>query len=215
MNQEITKQDIRRNEIADVLDRGVRWTKLHPQQALWSGLAAAAVALAVAGFFVRRHQVREEAWSGLAAATTYAYSGQPDAALAQVTALADAHGGSAAGSYARLLAGDVYFQGGKFKEAAQAYQAVVDQPGNAAALPMALSALALSQEGAGDCPAAASSAQRFLDTNQDHYLAPQTHAVLARCLSSQGKAEDAKAAFQRIEILYPGTYWETWAKARK
>ena len=58
MNQEITKQDIRRNEIADALDRGVRWTKLHPQQALWSGLAAAAVALAVAGFFVRRHQVR-------------------------------------------------------------------------------------------------------------------------------------------------------------
>lgn len=215
MNQEITKADIRRNEIADVLDRGARWTRSHPQQALWSGLGAAAVLLAVTAFFVRRHQVREEAWSGLAAATTYAYSGQTEAALNQVRALAEAHGGTAAGGYARLLAGDVSFQQNKFKEAAAAYQGLLDQPGNAATIPMALSGLALAQEGAGDCPAAAAAAQRFLDSHQDHYLAPQTHAVLARCLAAQGKTEEAKSAFQRIEILYPGTYWETWAKARK
>lgn len=215
MNQEITKEDIKRNEIADVLERGVRWIRLHPQQSLWSGLAAAAIVLAAAAFFVRRNQVREEAWSSLAAATTYAYSGQTDAALGQVKAVAEAHSGTAAAGYARLLAGDVLFQQGKFKEAAQSYQELLDQPGNASATPMALSGLAMSQEGAGDCPAAASASQRFLDSHQDHYLAPQTHAVLARCLASQGKTEEAKSAFQRIEILYPGTYWETWAKARK
>lgn len=215
MNQELTKQDIKRNEMAEAVDHGVRWVRLHPQQALWGGLGAAAVVLAVAAFFVRRHQTREEAWSALAAATTYAYSGQTDAALGQVKAVADAHAGSAAAGYARLLAGDVNFQQNKFKEAAAAYQEVLDQPGNAAAVPMALSGLALSQEGAGDCPAAASAAQRFLDSHQDHYLAPQTHAVLARCLAKQEKTEEAKSAFQRIEILYPGTYWETWAKARK
>ena len=34
-------------------------------------------------------------------------------------------------------------------------------------------------QGSGGGPAAAATAQRFLDSNQDHYLAPQTHAVLA------------------------------------
>ncbi|TBR23124.1 tetratricopeptide repeat protein [bacterium] len=215
MNQEITKQDIKRNEVADVLEGGFRWVKLHPQQALWSGLGAAAVVLVAVAFVFRRHQAREDAWSSLAAATAYAYSGQTDAALGQVKAVAEAHGGTAAAGYARLLAGDVLFQQGKFKEAGQSYQELLAQPGDAAAAPMALSGLALAQEGAGDCPAAAASAQKFLDAHQDHYLAPQTHAVLARCLAAQGKTEDAKAAFQRIEILYPGTYWESWAKARK
>lgn len=215
MNQEMTKQDMKRNDLADALEQGMRWVRLHPQQALWGGLGAAVLVLAVAAFFIRRHQTREEAWANLAAATTYAYSGQTDAALGQVKSLADAHGGSAAAGYARLLAGDIHFQQGRFKEAVQAYAELLEQPGNAASVPMALSGLALSQEGAGDCPAAASSAQRFLDSHQDHYLAPQTHAVLARCLASQGKTEEAKAAFQRVEILYPGTYWESWAKARK
>jgi len=215
MNQEMTKQDIKRNDLADALEQGMRWVRLHPQQALWGGIGVAVVVLAAAAFTIRRHQSREEAWANLAAATTYAYSGQTDAALGQVKALAEAHGGSAAAGYARLLAGDIHFQQGRFKEAVQAYQELLEQPGNAASAPMALSGLALAQEGAGDCSAGAASAQRFLDSHQDHYLAPQTHAVLARCLATQGKTEEAKAAFQRIEILYPGTYWEAWAKARK
>ena len=215
MNEELTKEDTRRNEVADALDRGVRWAKLHPQQTLWGGLAVAAVALALTALFVRRNQSREIAWAGLAEATSYAYSGQIDAALNQARAVADSSAGTPAASFARLLAGDVLFQQGKFKEAADAYREVAEQPGNADSGAMALSGLALAQEGAGDCPTAAASSQRFLDAHQDHYLAPQTHAVLARCLATQGKAEEAKAAFQRIEILYPGTYWETWAKARK
>jgi tetratricopeptide (TPR) repeat protein len=215
MNEELTKQDIKRNEVADAMEGGLRWVRLHPQQTLWGALAAAALVLVSVAVVLRRHQTREEAWSGLSAATAYAYSGQTDAALGQVKAVADAHAGTTAAAYARLLAGDILFQQGKFKEAAQAYQEILAQPGDAATPPLALSGLALAQEGSGDCPAAAASAQRFLDSHQDHYLAPQTHAVLARCLASQGKAEEAKAAFQRIEILYPGTYWETWAKARK
>lgn len=215
MSQELTKQDIKRNEMAEAIDQGARWVRLHPQHALWGGLGALVLALAVAGFFFRRHQVREEAWSGLAAATSYAYSGQADAALNQVNAVADAHAGTPAAAYARLLGGDLLFQQNKFKEAAAAYQQVLEGSAEKATEPMALSGLALAQEGAGDCPAAAATAQRFLDANQDHYLAPQTHAVLARCQAAQGKAEDAKTTFQRIEILYPGTYWESWAKARK
>ena len=215
MASQTTKEDIRRNEVADVLERTAVWVKFHPQQTLWGTLGTAAAALLIAAFVFRRAQAREEAWSQLSAATTYAYAGQADAALNQAKSLAESHPATAAAGYGRLLAADVYFQQGKFKEAAQAFQNAVDGPGNAAAAPMALSGLSLSQEAGGDCPAAAASAQRFLDTHQDNFLAPQTHAVLARCLQTLGKTEEAKAALQRIEILYPGTYWEGWAKSHK
>ncbi|MBI3296687.1 MAG: tetratricopeptide repeat protein [Elusimicrobia bacterium] len=214
MSKQWVKEEVRRNEVADVLERGALWVKFHPQQSLWTGLGVAAAALIITAFFVRRSNAREEAWSQLSAATLYAQSGQADASLNQVKALTEAHPSSAASGYGRLLAGDVFFQQAKFKEAAQAYQGALDQPGTPATIPMAISSLALSQEGAGDCAAASASAQRFLDAHQDHFLAPMTHAVLARCLAAQGKPE-AKEAFQRIEILYPGTYWEGWAKARK
>lgn len=214
MSKQWAKEEANTNEIATVLERGAVWVKFHPQQSIWGGIGLAASIFIVAAFFIRSRQAREESWAQLSAATMYAQSGQAEASLNQVKALTEAHPGSAASGYARLLAGDVLFQQAKYKEAAQAYQGATEQPGVPATIPMALSGLALSQEGAGDCPAATAAAQRFLDTHQDHFLAPITHASLARCLAAQGKPE-AKETFQRIEILYPGTYWEAWAKARK
>ena len=42
MANQLTKEDIKRNEIADVLERSAVWVKFHPQQTLWGGLGTAA-----------------------------------------------------------------------------------------------------------------------------------------------------------------------------
>ncbi|MDE2291521.1 MAG: tetratricopeptide repeat protein [Elusimicrobia bacterium] len=210
---ESSREDIKRNEVADIVERVAAWIRLRPQQALWSAIGVVAAALLVAGFFVRRSQTREQSWTAFSAATAYAYNGQADAALNQVKALTEAYPSSSAAGYARLLAGDVLYEEGQYKKAEQAYQSAVDLPGNPAAEPLALSGLALSQEAAGECASAEATAQRFLDAHQDHFLAPQTHAVLARCLLADGKTAEAKTAFERIQVLYPNTYWETWAKS--
>ena len=66
----------------------------------------------------------------------------------------------------------------------------------------------------GDFKAAAESDQKFLDSYQDHFLAPQVHASLARCLAALGDAAKAKAAYERIVFLYPETYWAQWAREK-
>lgn len=215
MSKQWAKEEANKNEVADVLERAALWVRANPQPSLWTALAVVAVIAGTAAFFVRSAKVKEDSWARLSAATLYAQSGYADASLDQIKALTEIHPGTPAAGYARLLAGDILFQQGKFKESEQAYEAALAQANPPALAPMSLSSLALAQEGAGEYSAAAGTAQRFLNAHQDHFLAPLTHAVLARCLAAEGKTKEAKETFQRIEILYPGTYWETWAKAHK
>lgn len=215
MSKQWAKEEANTNEVADLLERALLWVRSNPQPALWGAIGAVAVIAGTAAFFVRSAKVKEDSWARLSAATLYAQSGYADASLDQIKALTETHPGTPAAGYARLLAGDILFQQGKFKEAQQAFEAALAQSNPPALAPMSLSSLALAQEGAGEFAAAAGTAQRFLDSHQDHFLAPLTHAVLARSLAAQGKEKESKETFQRIEILYPGTYWEGWAKAHK
>jgi len=208
------RQEAKTNEIAAILEKGVLWVKFHPQAALWGGIGTLAAVIAIAAFVNRTINEREESWSRFAFAQSYAYSKQPVQALEQVQSLSRDYPASAATSYGLLLAGDILFEQGKFKEAIATYNQVVSRPNHRETLPLALANLGISQEASGDCQSATGTDQRFLDAYPEHFLAPQVHASLARCLSLTGDTEKAKATYERIAFLYPDTYWATWASAR-
>lgn len=214
MSKQWVKAEIHKNELAVGLERATLWAKMHPQQSVWAGVAAAGALVFGLLFLHRQGQAREDAWSRLAVAQSMAYYGQVDQALAQVKGLGEAHPNSVASGYGLLLTGDVLFQAGRYKEAAQTYQQVVDRPNHKALLPLAIADLSLTLEAGGDCPAAMSGADRFLEAHPDHFLAPQVHAGLARCLAASGQAEKARSTYERIAFLYPETYWSEWAKRR-
>lgn len=208
------RQEAKKNEIAALIDKGVLWMTFHPQASLWGGIGLLAAVIAVAVFVNRTLNEREESWSRFAFAQSYAYSKQPKQALEQVRGLTQDYPGSSATSYALLLAGDILYEQGQYKEAAQTYNKVVNQPNHREVLPIALANLGISQEASGDCKSATATDQRFLDAYSQHFLAPQVHASLARCLSLTGETEKARATYERIAFLYPATFWATWAQAR-
>ncbi len=208
------RQEAQKNEIAALIEKGVLWVKSHPQVALWGGIGTLAAMIAIAAFVNRAANEREESWSRFAFAQSYAYSKAPKQALEQIQNLTRDYPGSAAASYALLMAGDILYEQGKFKEAIATYNQVVNQPNHREALPIALANLGISQEASGDCQNATGTDQRFLDAYSEHFLAPQVHASLARCLSLMGDTEKAKATYERIAFLYPNTYWAQWAQAR-
>lgn len=208
------RKEAKTNEIAAVIEKGVLWVKFHPQTALWSAITLIAAALLAAGFANKVLNEREESWSRYAIAQSYAYSKQPDAALEQIRDLARNYPSSVAASYALLLAGDILYEQGKFSEAAASYEQVAQQPNHKETLPLARANLGIAREAAGDCKSAQTADQTFLDAHSDHFLAPQVHASLARCLALLGENEKAKATYERMAFLYPETYWAAWAKAR-
>jgi len=186
------------------------------QAKILAGAAVAAFVFLAAGLAVRKYlQTREAAWERLAIAQSLAYQGQDVLALNQIRSLEAGFGKAPAVGFGLLFSGDVLYQKGKYAEASELYKKVLDRGEPRSLMPFALSDLALSQEAGGNCNEAVSTTQRFLDSYQDHFLAPQVHASLARCLDALGQKDKAKAAYERMGLLYPETYWSRWAQARQ
>jgi tetratricopeptide (TPR) repeat protein len=206
------RQEAKTNEIASVIEQIVLWTKFHQQIAVWGGAGILAAAVLGGTLTYRHFAGREEAWGKFALANSLAYSGRPDQAAELVKKLEEEHPGTLAAGHAALLAGDILFQQGKFKEAAAAFRGLAERTADKTLLPLALADTGITLESSGECKEAVSTEQTFLDAYQDHFLAPQVHASMARCLGALGDAEKAKAAYERIVFLYPDSYWSEWAK---
>ncbi|MFA6091679.1 MAG: tetratricopeptide repeat protein [Elusimicrobiota bacterium] len=212
MSKAWVKHEANTNEIAALLEHSALWVRMHQQIAVWTAAGVLAAAAIAATAVYRHFKSIEDSWAKYAVAQSYAYSGRPAEAFELLRRLKDEHNGTLAAGHAVILEGDLFYQQERFKEAAAAYRSLLDSSSDKNLAPLALSGLGLSQEAGQDCKSAVESDQRFLDSYQDHFLAPQVHASMARCLTDMGDAVKAKAAYERIAFLYPESSWAQWAK---
>ncbi len=202
-----------RDEVRDAVDESLEWLMIRRREAAYTA-GAVGVAAVLLGLFLYSRQARKnEAWDKLSQAEIYAYSGRPTESAAVIKQITESNGSPAASSLAHMLEGDLQYPGGKFAEAAAAYdKAAQDAP--EALRPFALSEKILALEAAGKFPECVAAAQSFLDAAPEHLLAAQAHTALARCQLASGQADAAKQTLQRISLQYPNTPWADWASAR-
>ncbi len=212
MGKHWAKQQANQNELEDFLVLGMTWIRLNRQKA--AAIAGGILVLAAVGGFIlyTAHKKATAAWNGLFISRSLAYSGHAKEALEEIQRMENDYPGQPATAYADLFGGDVLYQGGQYKDALSYYQKVLDQGRPTVILPFALGDTALTQEAMGDCQDASATAQRFLDTYPDNFLAPQVHLSLARCLDTLGDKVQAKADYQKIAIEYPGTSFAALAQ---
>ncbi|MBI5631118.1 MAG: tetratricopeptide repeat protein [Elusimicrobia bacterium] len=214
MSKHWVRQQVRHNELQDVLERGLVWVKGHRRAAAIAiGLILLLSLVGGGTYHVRRNQ-NAQAWQSLGLAQSMAFSGMPDQALKQIQETSANYPNTQAAGYARLLAGDLHFLKGQYKEALAEYSALSEGSAPEVLKPLAVGNVGLAQEALGRCRDAAQTDQRFLDSYSEHFLAPQIHSSLARCLKALGQADQAKAAYQKIALQYPETSWAAWAKAQ-
>ncbi|MBI3551460.1 MAG: tetratricopeptide repeat protein [Elusimicrobia bacterium] len=214
MGKQWVRQEIKRNELQELVDRVLLWASSNQQLAAAIGGGTAAAALLAGILIYRSHSMQSAAWDRLALAEDSAYAGQVESSLKQISELAAQYPNTAAAGYGYLFQGDLLYPRGQYKEALEAYNKVLESGQPKVLQPLALGDTALAQEAAGQCEQSALSAQRFLETYPDHFLAPQVHACLARCLQARGQADQARTAYQKITLQYPETSWALWAKKR-
>lgn len=214
MGKQWVRQQVRHDELHDVIDKAILWAASNRQKTIAAvGIVTAVVLVAsLAAYHTRSN--RADAWERLGLAQSLAYGGRADAASDQLKKLEAEHPSSDAAGFGTVFAGDLQYQQGQYKEAAAKYTAVLERGQPKTLQPVALSDLALSQEAAGQYQAAVQTAQRLLEGYPEHFLAPQAHACLARCLQASGHADQAKAAYQKIALQYPDTTWAAWAQSR-
>ena len=134
--------------------------------------------------------------------------------LKKVDELNASYPSAVASGYGLLFAGDLLYHKDQFEPSVKYYQQLLDRGQPQALQPFALSGVVSAQEAAGQCAQAAQTAERFLGTFPDHFLAPQVHASLARCQAALGQADTAKATLQKIVLQYPDTSWAAWAQEK-
>lgn len=212
--QWVRQHEVQRDEVQDFMERSVLWVEKNRQTAMTAAAVTLGVLLLGGLFAFQARSSRNRAWERLGMAESLAYSGRPDQAQEQLKQLRDEQSGSAAAGFGGVFAGDLAYQKGDYKEAAQAYLQVVERGTPPAVQPLALSNLALSQEASGQAKEAVVTAQRFLETYPDHFLAPQAHAALARAQAAAGMGEQARSTLQKIALQYPDTSWGAWAQSR-
>ncbi len=194
-------------------DLALAWIKSHRETVIAS-LVMAAGAL-IFGIWVAVHYagLREAAWKNLFIAQQAGYSGNYAAAVQQLDSIEANYARTGAWGFAALTKGDLLFRQDKFKEAAEEYAKVaVKGPKNL--LPIAFYDLGKAKEAAADITGAQGQYRDFLAAYPEHFLAPEVHLSLAGVYELAGNPVEAKAAYEKIALLYPDTYWATIAKAK-
>ncbi|MCX5796334.1 MAG: tetratricopeptide repeat protein [Elusimicrobia bacterium] len=214
MGKQWVRAQVKKNEMQEAVDRGLRWT-LENRQTAGIGAAAIAGVLLLGGLFLYSHRARQNAaWDDFSLANALAYSGQTDAAVKKIDEMSAAYPGTPAAGYGLLFAADLLFHRDRFADSEKYYKQLVDRGQPQVLQPLALGGLALAQESAEQCAEAVKTEERFLGAYADHFLAPQVHASLARCETALGQRDTAKATLQKIALQYPETSWAAWAQER-
>ncbi|MHB2025827.1 MAG: tetratricopeptide repeat protein [Elusimicrobiota bacterium] len=200
-----SRQDLKKDDLETVVAAALGWIAANRQKAaaIAGGIVIAAAIGAFAVYGARAKTVA--AWNDLAIARALAYSGRAPNALQEIQRLEADYPQSDAAAYANLFAGDVLYQGGRYQDALANYQKVLSQGRPLVIQPFALDDAALAEESLGDCKDSAVMSRRFLDAYPENFLAPQAHLSLARCLEALGQIDEARAAYQKIALQYPGT----------
>ncbi|MBI4679448.1 MAG: tetratricopeptide repeat protein [Elusimicrobia bacterium] len=213
MGKQWAKQQIKRNELQEFVETAIDWVAAHRDKVLF-GVVAFVLAVSLAGFaYFRREKSKFEAWDRLSIAQAYAFTGRVDDSLKQLAEIEKDYSSSDASGFAAVFEGDVLYRKGSYKEAAASYAKALAQ-GDRRLEPLALADIGMAQEAAGLYAEAKETSRRFLDSFPDHFMAPQVHACLARSLGYLKLTDEARAAYQKMTLQYPDTFWATWAQAR-
>jgi len=216
MSKHWVRQEVKKNEIADALEKSVGWFQSNRQQTL-AGAGIALVVVLLGGYFAYQKLVLDRAaWRSLSIGQSLAYQGKLDDALSQLQTLSERFSGSPAWGFATLMTGDIYYRQAQYAKGVETYRRIADRQAPKTLVPLAISDQALAEEAGSNCRDSIETSRRFLEQFKDHYLAPQIHASMARCLKAMGRNEEAKSALQQMTTLYPADqdpYWNQWAQA--
>lgn len=217
------RHHLKENEFAKVLTRTGDSVRAHSR-----GVSVAAILIAVAlvlvgGYFLWRSNQQEKAGAMLAEAVatldapiappaigTPAIAGtfpteraRLDAALPKLVAAADAFPSTRAGIEARYRAASVLSELGRYPEAIQRYQEVVDRDGNGLYGQTARVGLARAASLAGEHDRAIEVLKEMSDDTAGAIPADAVLAQLARAYEVAGRADEATATWKRVRDEFP------------
>ena len=171
----------------------------HGRKVVGGLVAVLAVGLAI--FYWQRQGAQEEE----RAAARLAMARDPNS----LQAIVRDYPGKEVAAQAMLRLGDVYFQEGKFADAATTYQQFLTSFPRHNQTPAALLGLAAVQEVGGNFEAAKGQYMQLVTSHPDAYTAIAAKLGAARCAVKLGQKKEARQLYEELMPLVQGTPWQT------
>lgn len=220
MARAISKQEIRRNPLAEWLAAAVRFFKAH-RTTMKAAVAAGAV-LGIAGGGYWWYQERQEADAARALAGAYAVlrgdqAGKPgtqEEGVRRFREVTDQHRGTQSAEEAMIAVGNLHYETGKMDEALASYNEYLTAYPRGRFLMMAGLGKAYAQEAKGDPQGAVQTLSAVIDRDRENPLAGEAYMSLARAYEGLKKPEDAMRVYGQVVERFSQTNWAQQALQR-
>lgn len=220
MVRAITKQEIRRNPLAEWLASAVRFVELRRTTILAAVLAGAVLGIAGGGYWW--YQARQEAEAARALAGAYAVlrgeqaekPGTPEEALKRFREVVEQHRRTRAAEEGLIAAGNLQYETGKVEEAASSYSEYLTAYSRGRFRMLAALGKAYALEAKGDLQGAAQTLSEELERDRENPLAGEAYMSLARTYEGLKKPEDAMRVYGQVVDRFTQTNWAQQALQR-
>jgi TolA-binding protein len=216
----ITKQEIRRNLLAEWLGAAIRLVQARRTTVL-AAVGAIAVLGGAGGGYWWYHE-RQEAEASHALAGAYAVlrgeqAGKPETqeeAIREFQAVVAQHRGTRAAEEGLIAVGNLQYEGGKADAALASYSEYLTAYPRGRFRLMAALGKAYAQEAKGDLQGAAQTLSEALDRDTENPLAGEAYISLARVYEGLKKSEDAMRIYGQVVERFNQTNWAQLALQR-
>jgi TolA-binding protein len=216
----ITKQEIRRNLLAEWLASGVRFYQAH--RARMKAAAATAAVLGITGGGYWWYQERQEAEAARALAGAYAVlrgeeAGKPgtlEETVKRFREVSDRHRRTRSAEEAQITLGNLYYESGKVDEALSSYNAYLTEHPRGRFRIMAGLGTAYALEAKGDLQGAVQTLSAVIEGDRENPLAGEAYMSLARAYEGLKKPEDAMRIYGQVVERFSQSNWAQQALQR-
>ena len=213
MAKELTKEDIRRNPLAEWVAAALRF--IRERKGLAIGVLVAIVVIAGGSAAYTWHRtVQEREAQGLLVKAYSAMWGNapgaqrnPDEAKHVYTEIAAKYPGTVAAEEALIRLGNLQSEGSKYDEAVAAYGNYLTSYPRGRFRAMAGIGKAYAEEAKGDLSAAEKTLTQLVESVKDDPLAGEAYSSLAHVYEAMKKPEDALRIYSQIAERFPQTHW--------
>ncbi len=220
MARAITKQEIRRNLVAEWLSSAIRFYQAH--RARMKAAAATAAVLGIAGGGYWWYQERQEADAARALAGAYAVlrgeeAGKPgtlEEAVKRFRDVSDKHRKTRSAEEAQIALGNLYYESGKVDEALSSYNEYLTEHPRGRFRMLAGLGNAYALEAKGDLQGAVQILSGVIEGDRENPLAGEAYMSLARAYEGLKKPEDAMRIYGEVTERFSQTNWAQQALQR-
>ncbi len=220
MARAISKQEIRRNPLAEWLATAFRFFRAHRSTIKVVVAAGTVLGIAAGGYWW--YQERQEAEAARALAGAYAVlrgelAGKPglqEEGVKRFREVTDRYRGTRSAEEALIAVGNLHHETGKGNEALASHNEYLTAYPRGRFRMMAALGKAYAQEATGDFQGAVQTLSEVLDRDRENPLAGEAYMSLARAYEGLKKPEDAMRVYTQVVEQFGQTNWAQQALQR-